>query len=54
MGGGAWPLFVGGVIDLVNSVTGRDHCLLNNVNFVSFLNISFRDVMCITQGSFKK
>ena len=32
---GAWPLFVGGVIGLVDSVNGRDHCLLNNVKYVS-------------------
>ena len=32
----AWPLFVGGVIGLVNSVNGRDQCQLNNVKFVSF------------------
>ena len=33
MGGGAWPLLVGGVICLVNSVNERDLNLLN-----SFLN----------------
>ena len=48
------PLFVGGVICLVNSVNGRDHCLLYNVKYVSFLNTSFRDVLCLTQGSFKQ
>ena len=51
---GAWLLFVGGVIGLVNSVNGRDHCLLNNVKYVSFLRTSFRDVLCRTQGSFKQ
>ena len=49
-----WPLFVGGVIGLVNSVNGRDHCFLNNVKYVPFLNTSFRDVLCLTQGSFKQ
>ena len=48
---GAWPSFVGGVIGLFNSVNGRDHCLLKNVKYVSFLNTSFRDVLCLTQGS---
>ena len=30
MGGGAWPILVGGVICLVNSVNERDPCLLNS------------------------
>ena len=30
MGGGAWPLLVGGVICLVNSVNERDLSLLNS------------------------
>ena len=51
---GAWPLFVGGVIGLVDSVNGRDHCLLNNVKYVSFLNTSFRDALCPTQGSLRR
>ena len=51
---GAWPSFVGGVIGLVVSVNGRDHCQLNNVKYVSILNISFGDVLCLTQGSFKE
>ena len=51
---GAWPSFVGGVIGLVKPVSGRDHCLLHNVKYVSFLNTSFRDVLCLTQGSFKQ
>ena len=51
---GAWPLFVGAVNGLVNSVNGRDRCLMNNVKYVSFLNISFRDVLCLPQGSFKQ
>ena len=33
---GAWPLFVGRVIGLVNSVYGRDHCQLNNVSSQRF------------------
>ena len=49
---GAWPLFVGGVVCLVNSVNGRD-CLLKHVKYVSFLKTSFKDVLCPTHGSFK-
>ena len=30
MGGGAWPILVGGVICLVNSVNERDLSLLNS------------------------
>ena len=51
---GAWPLFVGRVIGLINSVNGRDHCQLDNVKCVSFLNTSLRNILCPTQGSFKK
>ena len=51
---GAWPLFVDGVIGLVNSVNGRDHCLLNNVKYVSFLNTSVRDLLCLTQEGFEQ
>ena len=51
---GAWTLFVDGVTGLVMSVRGRDHCLLNNVKYVSFLNTSCRDVLCLTQGSFQQ
>ena len=39
---GAWPLFVGGVIGLVNSVNGRDHCLLTNVKYVFFFEHLFQ------------
>ena len=51
---GAWPLFIGGVLGLVHSVNGPDYCQLNNVKYVSFLNTSFRDILCLTQGSFNQ
>ena len=40
MGGGAWPILVGGVICLVNSVNERDLSLLNNVvnNFIGHIS----------------
>ena len=37
MGGGAWPVLVGGVICLVNSVNERDLSLLN-----SWVKFTFR------------
>ena len=51
---GARPLFGGGVIGPVDSAGGRDHCQLNNGNYVSFPQTSFRDVLCLTQGTFKQ
>ncbi len=43
MGGGAWPLLVGGVICLVNSVNERDLRLLNSyTEFHTRVGVFFR------------
>ena len=39
MGGGAWPLLVGGVICLVNSVNERDYLLL--ISIIIYLEFCF-------------
>ena len=39
MGGGAWPLLVGGVICLVNSVNERDYLLL--IRIIIYLEYCF-------------
>ena len=39
MGGGAWPLLVGGVIRLVNSVNERDYLLL--IRIIIYLEFCF-------------
>ena len=54
MDGGAWPFLVGGVICLVNSVDERDLSLLNSANYDSYLITSWRDFVCLTQGSLRQ
>ena len=54
MGGGAWPFLVGGVICLVNSVYERDLTLINSVKYDSYLITSWRDFVCLTQGSLRQ
>ena len=54
MGGGAWPLLVGGVICLVTSVNERDLSLLKSVIFVSCLITSESYFVCLTQGSLRQ
>ena len=52
--GGAWRFLAGGVICPVNSRNERDHGLLNSVKYDSYLIISWKDVVCLTQGSLRQ
>ena len=45
MGGGAWPLLVGGVICLVSSVNERDLDLLNSNEKLTFLGLLRRGTL---------
>lgn len=45
LNGGAWPLLVGGVICLVDSVNGRDPSRLVEIKIFSKIAIS-----CLTSG----
>ena len=54
MGGGAWPFFVGGEIFLVSSVNERDLSLLNCVKYDSYSISSWRDFVCLTEGSLRQ
>ncbi len=47
MGGGAWPLLVGGVIRLVNSVNERDLSLLNSEAILTDGTRLLRGTMCV-------
>ena len=54
MAGGAWPFLVGGVICLFLSVDERDFGLLNCVKYDSYLLTSYKDFVCLTQGSLRQ
>ncbi len=48
MGGGAWPILVGGVICLVNSVNERDPRLLNNPINDFIIDVGFLERLLAT------
>ena len=54
MGGGAWPFLFGEVIRLVDHFNDRDFSLLNSVQHDSYLTTSYKDFVCMTQGSLRQ
>ncbi len=53
MGGGAWPLLVGGVICLVNSVNERDLNLLTSYANVTFVANFLEGLLVSNQWKFE-